>query len=329
MSDGKSRGLMGVGTAHLEEHPPGFEQVQRYLHSFGYLSKDNITGTLDAATSEALVLFQHFGNLSATGAFDESTREQMSQPRCGMPDSSVLEFYLACEWRRDELTFAFDAGSSDTSGESEFSAVRSAFSTWQTAGSFEGLPLLRFREVPLLPNVPDIIVGWRPAQDVDLSMVGSTIAHADYPPGCSFIGRGSLPLPIHFDSTESSWSIGAQLGAFDVETVALHEIGHAVGLAHSTVVGAVMWPFASTNTMARSLSQDDVDGYKALYVKHVPGVIGASAKDAVQAIRSARLTPSVRGASGRDLYCVGQTPAAGTAVRRGSQVILDLRREGP
>lgn len=50
---------------------------------------------------------------------------------------------------------------------------------------------------------------------------------------------------------------------FDVETVYLHENGHALGLGHSDVVGAVME--AVYDGKRRILDQDDIDGISFLY----------------------------------------------------------------
>jgi Matrixin/Cobalamin-independent synthase, Catalytic domain len=64
---------------------------------------------------------------------------------------------------------------------------------------------------------------------------------------------------------EFMWSIGAVAGAFDVETVALHELGHIIGLAHSSVNGSVMFPTVADNFTKRVLTQDDISGALSLY----------------------------------------------------------------
>lgn len=44
-----------------------------------------------------------------------------------------------------------------------------------------------------------------------------------------------------------------------------HEVGHTVGLSHSTYSAAVMYPTASMNTLKWSLSSDDINGAAARY----------------------------------------------------------------
>ena len=141
----------------------------------------------------------------------------------------------------------------------EFDAVRTAFGTWSAAAP------VTFTEVGGGTQHPDVMIGWRPAEDPDVSMVGNVHAHAAYPPSCS---GPDLPKPIHFDETETTWAIGAVRGAIDVETVALHEIGHILGLGHSSVPGTVMASGTAPNSTERVLADDDLAGIRQLYPPH-------------------------------------------------------------
>lgn len=58
-------------------------------------------------------------------------------------------------------------------------------------------------------------------------------------------------------------------GLQDIETVATHEFGHVVGLHHTGVESATMWPLASV--LGRTLDADDVAGARALYPSAQPG----------------------------------------------------------
>lgn len=58
----------------------------------------------------------------------------------------------------------------------------------------------------------------------------------------------------------------AMVKQVDLETSALHEMGHLLGLGHSSDPDAVM--FAYYSGVRRKLNQNDVDGILALYVLH-------------------------------------------------------------
>jgi len=68
---------------------------------------------------------------------------------------------------------------------------------------------------------------------------------------------------LHFDEAET-WSLGSDI---DIFSVALHEIGHGLGLLHSNVDSVVMAPvyFGPVS----DLRQDDIDGIRSLYAKRV------------------------------------------------------------
>lgn len=76
---------------------------------------------------------------------------------------------------------------------------------------------------------------------------------------------GSFAGDMHFDEAES-WSDQPQSpfsGLTDLTTVALHEVGHTLGLAHSTYTGAVMYP--SPSGSVRLLGWDDIIGVQGLH----------------------------------------------------------------
>ena len=64
------------------------------------------------------------------------------------------------------------------------------------------------------------------------------------------------------DNANFTWVNGCA-GNYSLQTVYLHELGHALGLDHSSVVDAVMYAFYGGPRC--SLHQDDIDGIVALY----------------------------------------------------------------
>ena len=265
--------LATLPTVALGESAEGFETVKGFLARFGYFktrepstqegaraTASQLAPTLDESTSIALVKYQAMHGLPLTGVFDHATREMMSRARCGFPDvdpATAVSFSITCTWSADTLTYAFDTGTGDIGGDDEREAVRRAFNTWCASVQ------IAFREVGINDS-PDIRIAWTQANCGDANMTGGVLAHADYPPGCGFYGN-ALPRPLHFDDQENTWCIGAVDSQFDVETVALHEIGHLLGLAHSDVAGAVMFPTVSANATNRVLAPDDLEGIRRLY----------------------------------------------------------------
>ena len=98
------------------------------------------------------------------------------------------------------------------------------------------------------PNVGDIRIGMMPE-------AAGELAFTFMPPPAN---GGTDAGDIFFNST-LNWGAGG----FDLETVALHEIGHALGMAHSAVTTAVM--YANYNGIKQSLTADDISGIDSIY----------------------------------------------------------------
>jgi hypothetical protein len=85
------------------------------------------------------------------------------------------------------------------------------------------------------------------------------LAYTFYPSNSSTAG-GDLALSPNY-----KFYIGSP---YDLYSVFLHESGHALGLAHSYVSGAVMYP--SVKGVYAGLSADDIAGIRAIYGARMP-----------------------------------------------------------
>jgi hypothetical protein len=97
--------------------------------------------------------------------------------------------------------------------------------------------------------------------------------------GCSTLARAYMPPPVNNFSiagdivfnTGQSFSIGS---AYDLFTVAAHELGHALGLDHtSATAAAVMYP--SYNGVKTALNADDIAGIRNIYSSNNPRSLDA------------------------------------------------------
>ncbi len=321
------RFTLEIKELHKGQEHPEVAKVQRYLTRFGYLAATVEPGRLDAATSDALRLFQHIGGLEETGELDPPTVDALVQPRCGVPDSPTVEasrqglaaaFVLSgCSYGKRTFTYRFVNGTGDIAGSDEQAAVQRAFTTWASV-----VTGMSFRQTKA--TNADFVIGWfsgghgdgQPFDGVGSAGAGNVLAHAFYPPPCNEEPNAGA---MHFDEVER-WSLNGTGGTTDLESVALHEIGHLLGLRHSTVRDAVMSEFYVG--VRRTLSQDDILGIRRLYPALYRRGDSASQAGVVDEIATARLVASrlvtaVRSQDGRLKLIAWRLNANGSATRTG------------
>ena len=264
---------------HKGEKVKGLHQLKTYLERFGYLNYQNSQNQthandddFDDLLESAIKTYQLNYHLKITGTLDAQTVSKMTAPRCGVPDivngtnfmrsgkkrtrhshntlHTVSHFsffpgYPRWPASRTHLTYGFLPGTNSNA----ISAVARAFNNWAGATHFT------FSQTPNVGNA-NLKIGFHRRNHGDgapFDGPGGTLAHAFAPTDGRF----------HYDADES-WVVGSVRGGMDMETVALHEIGHLLGLGHSSVPDAIMFASISSG-MTKGLHRDDIEGIRNLY----------------------------------------------------------------
>ena len=128
------------------------------------------------------------------------------------------------------------------------SVIRAAFEAWEKVTNID------FVEVADSSNV-DVRLGWG-----DLGGPGGTIGSANW----SFSGNTITESFIRFDRAENwTYNIGPASSGVGAYQAALHEIGHVMGIAHSSVTPSIMYPTIFNSLPG--LTQDDINAAQAIY----------------------------------------------------------------
>lgn len=236
--------------------------LQSILTQAGYLGLNREPGVLCTTTMDAIRHFQSNYGLEETGIGDQETLALLQLPRCGVPDfdepdedSVLAPFSLrGCKYDDLNLTYAILNDTPDMSQVRQREIIMEAFDAWAAVSR------LSFTEVQPSDS-PTFTLSFESGNHGDGSSfdgAGNTLAHAFYPPPCGGTHSGAC----HFDEAEG-WTDQSASGRFRLLNVAIHEIGHLLGLEHSSDQNAIM--FASYNDGVDRLGSDDVAGIQQLY----------------------------------------------------------------
>jgi hypothetical protein len=199
-------------------------------------------------------------------------------------------------WREPVPYFISDRGTNGVSASDLRGAVERAAATWSAVSTARA----RFAFQGMTGAAPEVVdgrttIGFLDRPDLE-QVLGATSFMID-------ITNGAIVEADIFFNTRFAWAAtpGGAPGRIDLESVALHELGHLLGLSHSavgeterqpggnrrvTASGAVMFPIAmSSGTIAeRVLHPDDVAGISDLYpaestVGETGAIVGRVTKD--------------------------------------------------
>jgi hypothetical protein len=272
--------------------------LHEYLTRFGYFPNEELLAeypgwqaivaeapaepdVFDEQTASALRELQLRLGLPVTGNVDAQTRAAMSADRCGLPDGirqfegdpsekfnhHIFKRTSPVRWKLDDVqglnndNFFPSVAACGTECEENARRQRIAQVAANAFGQWTRATGLLFMGTPDPPW--DVFIRFRPLEE-------GVLASAPLP------RSGSIGLLVNNTKKWSGDAGPAASDRYDLETILLHEIGHVLGLLHSSVGPvtpgdanrATMYPSGQKGKTDRSLHTDDTVGGSILYEQY-------------------------------------------------------------
>ncbi|HIF42421.1 MAG TPA: matrixin family metalloprotease [Planctomycetes bacterium] len=174
-------------------------------------------------------------------------------------------------------------GSDDLEDMTHVPALRNAVDAWN------GVTGTRARLIENTSTQAQNSRNWSSSQ-YHMMLFDESNSSGFFPPGSGIVAVTPLTFfttgqiidaDVLFNGNSFQFTTSSDPGAFDVQDVATHELGHLLGLDHSGCAGATMYPYVDpTVILHRSLSADDARGIESVYPVSQKGSIKGSVRRA-------------------------------------------------
>lgn len=214
----------------------------------------------DTVIEQALMIFQRIYKLPQTGTLNDETRILISAPRCGVPDSPLqmldnAPFRINGKWAQKKIT-------------SFPSLIGRPIPRYITRQQFSNIVLAcrnsfnaesaKCKFVPSRDQFPNINYAFSRKNEMSKKHLGICYYHTEN--RTKKMQMASIQINSDF-----LWRVDNNGNPYDLHSVFLHELGHAIGLGHSDLTSAVMYPSIPANTSKRNFAAPDIAGIDFLY----------------------------------------------------------------